>query len=170
MATSARPTGWSAHGNYLDESDAWQFKPESAPDGQRVALAICPRTAARFGHLDRHPFRTLQNRGAIVCLGTDSLASTPSLSVLDEARFLHRRFPDLPGDLLLAMSTLFGAWALRADTITGSLRAGKSADLAIVALPVDEPDDPHDLLFKSETPVVATVFEGRFVHGQDPLG
>ena len=39
------------------------------------------------------------------------------------------------------MATLFGAWALRAETTTGSLKPGKSADLAIVALPDrDEPD------------------------------
>ena len=159
-----------AHGNYLEESDAWQFRPESAPAGQRVALALCPRTAFRFGHLDGHPFRMLMERGAIVCLGTDSRASSPSLSVLDEARFLRRQDPSLSGELLLAMSTIFGAWALRAETITGSLRAGKSADLAVVALPDSDPDDPHDLLFESDLPVVATAFEGRFAHGAGLVG
>ena len=32
------------------------------------------------------------------------------------------------------MATLFGAWALRAETTTGSIKPGKSADLAIVSL------------------------------------
>lgn len=154
-----------AHGNYLDASDFWQLRPGPAADDARVAVALCPRTAARFGHLDAHPFRDLLARGMIVCLGTDSLASSPSLSVLDEMRALRRHDPSLGGRLLLTMATLFGAWALRADLITGSLRPGKAADLAVVALPGRDADDPYDLLLDSDRPVVATVFEGSFVHG-----
>ncbi len=107
-------------------------------------------------------------RGIVVCLGTDSLASTPSLSILDEMRFLHRADPSLNGALLLTMATLFGAWALRADNVTGSLRPGKSADLAVVALPDRDEADPYRLLLDSDLPVVASTFEGRFVSG--PLG
>ena len=153
-----------AHGNYLDPSEFWQLRPDAAPAGQRVAVAFCPRTHARFGHAP-HPFRAMLERGVVVCLGTDSLASAPSLSVLDEVRFLHRQDPSLGGPLLLTMATLFGAWALRAETTTGSLRAGKSADLAVIALPDRDAADPHTLLLESDLPVVATVFEGEFVCG-----
>ncbi len=153
-----------AHGTYFDPSEFWQLRPEAAPHDHRVAVAFCPRTHARFGHAP-HPYRALLERGVIVCLGTDSLASTPSLSVLDEARFLHRNDPSLGGDLLLTMATLFGAWALRLEATAGSLRVGKSADLAIVALPNREESDPHALLFDSELPVVATVFRGELVSG-----
>ena len=79
-----------AHGTYLEPDDYWQLRPEAAPDGHRVAIAFCPRTHARFGHA-AHPYRALLERGAIVCLGTDSLASSDNLSVLDELRFLHGR-------------------------------------------------------------------------------
>jgi cytosine/adenosine deaminase-related metal-dependent hydrolase len=98
-------------------------------------------------------------------LGTDSLASSPSLSILDEIRFLHSRDPSLSGELLLTMSTLFGAWALRAETITGSIRPGKSADLAIIPLPDRSDPNPHRLILDSDEPVLATVFEGDFVTG-----
>jgi cytosine/adenosine deaminase-related metal-dependent hydrolase len=154
-----------AHGTYLNTDDFWQLRPEAAPDGQRVAVAYCPRTHARFGHAP-HPFRRMLERGAVVCLGTDSLASAPTLSILDEMRFLHRRDPDLGGDLLLTMATLFGAWALRAETVTGSLRAGKSADLAVIALPDREANDPYALILESDLPVLGTMFEGRFVVGR----
>ena len=110
-----------AHGTYLDPDDFWQLRPEAARDGHRVAIAFCPRTHARFGHAP-HPYRALLERGAIVCLGTDSLASAESLSILDEMRFLHRRDESLSGSLLLTMATLFGAWALRGETTTGSLQ------------------------------------------------
>jgi cytosine/adenosine deaminase-related metal-dependent hydrolase len=154
-----------AHGTYLDPDDFWQLRPEAAPDGRRVAVAFCPRTHARFGHAP-HPYRALLERGAIVCLGTDSLASAPSLSILDELRFLHRRDESLSGELLLTMATLFGAWALRAETTTGSLKIGKSADLAIVELPQRDEEDPFALLLESNLPVVGTVFEGDFVSGR----
>jgi cytosine/adenosine deaminase-related metal-dependent hydrolase len=153
-----------AHGTYFDPSEFWQLRPEAAPDGHRVALAYCPRTHARFGHAP-HPFRAMLERGVIVCLGTDSRASSPSLSILDEIRFLHRRDPSLNGPLLLTMATLFGAWALRAETTTGSLAPGKSADLAVVPLPDRDDPDPHTLLLDSDLPVVATAFEGNFVRG-----
>ena len=150
-----------AHGNYLEPSEFWQFLPEAAPKGQRVAIAYCPRTHARFGHAP-HPYLEILRRGGVVCIGTDSLASTETLSVLDEIRFLRRTDPQADGRLLLTMATLFGAWAMRADSVTGSLKPGKSADLAVVALPDREADDPHDLLLNSDAPVVGAAFEGRF--------
>jgi cytosine/adenosine deaminase-related metal-dependent hydrolase len=153
-----------AHGTYFDPSEFWQLRPEAAPNGHRVAVAFCPRTHARFGHAP-HPYRALLEKGVVVCLGTDSLASSPSLSILDEIRFLHRRDPSLSGELLLTMATLFGAWALRAETTTGSLRPAKSADLAIVPLPDHTDSDPYRLILESEEPVLATVFEGDFVTG-----
>lgn len=154
-----------AHGTYLDPDDFWQLRPEAAPEGKRVALAFCPRTHARFGHAP-HPYRTLLERGVIVCLGTDSRASAESLGLLDELRFLHRRDESLSGELLLTMATLFGAWALRAETTTGSLKPGKSADLAIIALPDRDEPDPYNLLLESDLPVAGTVFEGDFVAGR----
>jgi aminodeoxyfutalosine deaminase len=154
-----------AHGTYLEPDDFWQLRPEAAPEGHRVAVAYCPRTHARFGHAP-HPYRALLERGAIVCLGTDSLASSDSLSILDEIRFLHSRDDSLSGELLLTMATLFGAWALRADTTTGSIKPGKSADLAIVSLLNRDEKDPYDLLLESECPVIGTVFEGDFVSGR----
>ena len=154
-----------AHGTYLDPSEFWQLRPEAAPGDQRVAIAFCPRTHARFGHAP-HPYRAMLAQGVVVCLGTDSLASSPTLSLLDEIRFLHRRDPSLGGPLLLTMATLFGAWALRAEAIAGSLKAGKSADLAIVALPDREEEDPFSLMLESDLPVIGTVFEGDFVSGR----
>jgi len=153
-----------AHGNYLDPEDFWQLRPAAAPGGQRVSVAYCPRTHARFGHA-LHPYRAMLESGVVVCLGTDSLASAPSLSILDEMRFLHQSDPSLSGRLLLTMATLFGAWALRAESVTGSLKPGKSADLAVIALPDREAEDPYSLLLDSERNVVATMFEGAFVAG-----
>ena len=129
-----------------------------------MAIAFCPRTHARFGHAP-HPYRAMLEKGVVVCLGTDSLASSPTPQRPRRDPLPPRRDASLSGELLLTMATLFGAWALRAETTAGSLRAGKSADLAIVALPDRDEADPHRLLLESERPVVATVFEGDFVTG-----
>ncbi len=80
-------------------------------------------------------------------------------------RFLYRSDPSLNGVLLLTMGTLFGAWAPAADSETGSLKVGKSADLAVVALPDRDDPDPYRLVLDSDLPAVATVFEGQFVRG-----
>ncbi len=57
---------------------------------------------------------------------------------------------------LLGMATLAGARALGTDGLTGSLAPGKLANLAVVALPEREAADPHELLFDSTLPAVAT--------------
>jgi len=154
-----------AHGTYLRPEEFWGLRPGGAAD-RRVAVAYCPRTHARFGHAP-HPFREMLGRGVIVCLGTDGLASSPSLGVLDEVRSLHRLDPSLGGRLLLTMATLFGAWALRLDDVVGSLAPRKRADLAIVALP-DRADaaDPHRLVLEGDLPVVGTMVDGEFVAGR----
>jgi cytosine/adenosine deaminase-related metal-dependent hydrolase len=154
-----------AHGTYLDETDYWQLRPQAAPDGQRVAVAYCPRSTAYFGH-GPHPFRALLERGAVVCLGTDSLASARSLSMLDEMKQIQSEHPDLPAALSLTMATLSGAWALRREQEVGSLLPGKRADCAIVAFGGARAADPHDLLTRPLSLVVATMIGGRFVSGR----
>lgn len=139
------------HGNYLDASTALP------PEG---TVVYCPRTHAAFGH-EPHPFREFLKRGVRVALGTDSLASNPDLNVLAEARFLHQRFPDVPGRDLLRMITLAGAEALGWADETGSLAPGKSADFVVLPLPDCDAADPHDLLFESDFAVRTVFFRGR---------
>lgn len=116
-----------AHANYVSDADI------AAIAASRSSVAYCPRTHDAFGH-DPHRFRDMLRAGVNVCLGTDSLASSPSLSILDELRFLRMKCHDVsPGDLL-AMATLRGAGALGFADLTGSLTPGKSADLVIVPL------------------------------------
>jgi cytosine/adenosine deaminase-related metal-dependent hydrolase len=150
-----------AHGTYLSPDEFWGLRAPGDED-RRVAVAYCPRAHARFGH-DPHPYRAMLERGVIVCLGTDGLASSPSLGVLDEVRFLHARDPSLSGPLLLTMSTLFGAWALRLEEVVGTLTPGKRADLAVVALPDRDASDPHELILEGDGTVVATMIDGEFV-------
>ncbi|MDB5313167.1 MAG: metallo-dependent hydrolase family protein [Gemmataceae bacterium] len=139
-----------AHGNYLPADLG--VRPETS-------VAYCARTHAAFCH-PPHPFREFLGRGVRVCLGTDSLASNPDLDVLAEARFVHTRHPDFPGDTLLRMVTLAGAEALGWADETGSLDPGKSADFVVVPLPDRETGDPHHLLFADHPGDRRTMFRG----------
>jgi cytosine/adenosine deaminase-related metal-dependent hydrolase len=121
----------------------------NAPIPTNATVVYCPRTHAAFGHAP-HPFREFMARGIRVALGTDSLASNPDLSILNEMRFLHEHHPDLPADVILRMGTLAGAEALGWAKECGSLEVGKSADLVVLPLEDCEAQDSHDLWLESE--------------------
>jgi cytosine/adenosine deaminase-related metal-dependent hydrolase len=150
------------HGNYLADA-----LPANA------TLIYCPRTHAAFGH-PPHPFRQYLERGGRVALGTDSLASNPDLSVLAEARFVHARYPEVPGDVLLQMATVNGARALGWDGQTGSLSPGKSADLVVLPLPDADASEPWALIWESEWPVSRVLCGGQWIRSgraaADPPG
>ncbi len=130
-----------AHGNIFEPPEFARLVLRRRPAG--VAVAYCPRTHARFGH-PPHPFRAMLDAGVVVCLGTDSLASSPTLSILDEVRFLHRHHPDVPGATLLRMATIHGAWALRMDAEDRQPRTGQVRRPAPCSRSTDAAQrDPH---------------------------
>jgi cytosine/adenosine deaminase-related metal-dependent hydrolase len=140
------------HGNYVDRQLIEALK------GRTVVY--CPRTHTAFGH-PPHPFPELLAAGVNVALGTDSLASNPDLSILEEMRHVWRRRSGvISGDVLLRMGTWNGARVL--DPRAGSLKPGKSADWISVALPNCEPPDPHELLFDSSLPLRDVVISGQW--------
>jgi cytosine/adenosine deaminase-related metal-dependent hydrolase len=112
------------HANYLTDDDI------AVLAGSGSSVAFCPRSHAFFKHKD-HPWRRLLAAGVNVCIGTDSLASCPSLSVLDEAKFLFAQGGAEP-QLLLAMATRRGARALSLEDVTGDLREGLAAEFCVI--------------------------------------
>ena len=116
------------HCNYLDrESMARILK-------TRSSVVYCPRSHDFFGH-DEHPVRELLDSGINVALGTDSLASNDSLSMIDEIRFLYRKRKDLRCEEILRAATLNGAAALNCGGILGRLRRGYWADMTVLEVP-----------------------------------
>ncbi len=137
------------HCNYLN-----------APVGQDMSVIYCPRTHAAFGHAP-HPFRQYLAQGLNVALGSDSLASNPDLDMLAEMRFLHDENQGVSTATVLSMATLNGAHALGWANETGSISAGKSADLVILPLPNEEPADPYPLVLESNLAVKEVYFRGK---------
>jgi len=134
--------------------------PPGMPFGSNQSIVYCPRTHAAFGH-PPHPFREFVRRGVRIAFGTDSLASNPDLDILAEARFVHARDPDIPGETLLRTITLAGAEALGWASETGSLEAGKSADAVAIPLPNRE-GEPHELLLADHPGDRRTMFRGAW--------
>ncbi len=146
-----------AHANYVTESDIDLLAE------RRAHVAYCPRTHSAFGH-EPHPWLKLAARDVHVCLGTDSLASNPSLSILDELRFLHACDPSLQKDhRFLAIGSLRGAAALGLDHIIGTLTAGKLADIVSIPLETGGSADPLINILESHRQPSAVWIGGRRV-------
>jgi len=137
-----------AHGNYVSDADVGIIAESGA------SVAYCPRTHHAFGHAP-HRFREMLKAGINVCIGTDSLASNPSLSILDELRFLRRSHPDLASHDLMKMGTLRGAAALGFEDEVGSLTVGKAADLVVI--PIEDGAEWGSMLESTRTPVAVYI-------------
>jgi len=115
------------HAVHVDEGDCRRM----ADRGLRVAH--CPRSNARLSG-GTAPVADFLRHGIAVGLGTDSLASVPTLDLWDEMRacLAAHRGQVTPADVL-AMATLGGARALGLSDRVGSLEVGKQADLTAVS-------------------------------------
>lgn len=134
------------HGNYLAEAEL-----DWLATHRKVALAFCPRTHFHFGHA-AHPWPRLLNAGTTVCLGTDSRASNPDLSLWNEIRFLAREKLDSDPLTLLQMATVNGARALGLSAEQGTLTPGSRADALAISIPENEPCSLRTILLHG-TPI-----------------
>ncbi len=121
-----------AHVNYPSESD---IELMARVEGHVV---YCPRSHAFFGH-PRHPLDRLLGAGINVALGTDSLASNESLSVLGEMKLVRQRYPELPPEAIFRLGTINGARMLRVDGKYGTLLPSRRASFNVVRT-ADRPD------------------------------
>ena len=71
------------------------------------------------------PVHLFRKNNLKILLGTDSLASNTSLSVLDEIKTLRKNFPEIPLVEMLQWATLNGAEALGFEGELGSFAKGK---------------------------------------------
>ena len=128
-----------AHGVWADEEDRRTLRQ------RQVSVALCPRSNRITNTGKDAPVSRYLKEGNALCVGTDSLSSSPSLDLMDEAAALYRLARqqgyggrDLPRRLI-HMLTLNGASAmglhLAANRI-GQINAGSLADLAFMDIPV----------------------------------
>ncbi len=90
-----------------------------------VFWCLCPR-ANKYIENVLPPVDLLRQKKCRIVVGTDSLASNHSLSILDELKLLSLHFPSIPAEEMLRWVTSEGAAALQLEEILGSLTPGTS--------------------------------------------
>jgi cytosine/adenosine deaminase-related metal-dependent hydrolase len=144
------------HGNFLDREEIDLL----AARAETMSLVYCPRTHDYFDHGDYGLAERL-SAGVNVCLGTDSRASNPDLSLLAEMRHVARHQAGVAPAAILEMATRAAARALGLDGQTGCLEEGNAADLTLLRLPEHTAGDPYELLFDPVCVVEAIYRGGR---------
>ncbi len=92
-----------------------------------VAWVLCPRSNDYISGL-KPPVELLLRHNAMICVGTDSLASNDSLSMLEELKM----FADTPLAQSLMWATINGARALGVEREMGSVEVGKRPGLVLI--------------------------------------
>jgi cytosine/adenosine deaminase-related metal-dependent hydrolase len=147
-----------AHGVHVDAADRELLRQ------RQTTVALCTRSN-KILQAGEAPVAAYLDEGSPVAIGTDSLASSPDLDLLAEAKatrdLARRQGMDHPDQAIVEALTLGGARALGQDI--GTIREGGRADLAAFDVPV-EGEVFANLLEHGAGRCVATVLGGRLVH------
>ena len=106
-----------------------------------ITWALCPESNRYISSL-RPPVEMLREMGANIAIGSDSLASSRSLSIIENLRQLG----DIPLEELLSWATINGARAIGMAERIGSIELGKRPGLAVI-----EGVDLHNLRLTEES-------------------
>jgi cytosine/adenosine deaminase-related metal-dependent hydrolase len=115
------------HGTHLTAKDRDMIREADA------VVVTCPRSNAWVG-VGLPPVTRFYDEGLRVAIGTDSLASSPTLSMFDELAELRRIAPEVDAGRLLESATRVGAEALGFPDF-GTLAPGQRAVFATVRVP-----------------------------------
>lgn len=153
-----------AHAIYLDREE----RDLLLARGTQVAL--CPRSNAVIG-LAPPPVAAYLDEGHEIAVGTDSLASSPSMDLMADVALLARiaRAQGYTGDdlyrRLIRAATTGGALAMGiAEVGYGALEVGGPADLAVFDVSVRSNSVEQDLVEQGEGRCTLTISGGQVLH------
>ena len=112
------------HGCCIDEEDISILENHFQ---HPIAWVLCPQSNDYISGL-KPPVELLRRHNALICLGTDSLASNTNLSMLEEVK----RIEGVPVAERMEWATLGGARALGMDDELGSVEVGKRPGLVLI--------------------------------------
>lgn len=98
---------------------------------QKTWFVLAPRSN-KYIHNEQPPIEILLRNGANITLGTDSLASNYSLSILEEMKWIAANMSYITLEQLLMWATLNGAKALNQDSTFGSLEKNKKPGVLLL--------------------------------------
>lgn len=135
------------HGNYLSDEQIGKLSPNTS-------IVFCPRTHERFRHKS-YPLKEFFKAGVRVCLGTDSLASSPDLDLLKEISCVRKLFPEIHPETVLKMGTLWGTEALGFRNFQGFTENAKGRFLKLT---YSSPQTDFSSLLHEE-PITREIFD-----------
>ena len=123
---AAAPNVLIIHGNYFDDEEL-RFL---AAHRETMSVVYCPRSHAYFKR-PSYPLQKMLDYGVRVLLGTDSLASTPNLSLVEEMQFALNQNPTVSPEIVYRLGTSEGAAALGLPKGFGTIQPGCPAKFTI---------------------------------------
>jgi cytosine/adenosine deaminase-related metal-dependent hydrolase len=135
------------HNTYTSKKDIELIRLYTQGAECEVALCLCPK--ANLYIENRLPdVEMFMDEGMKITLGTDSLASNDSLSVLDELKILSKHFPTISLETLITWATKNGANFLGFEKELGIIEKGKRPGLNLL-----KGISPGDMSLSEETTV-----------------
>jgi aminodeoxyfutalosine deaminase len=117
------------HNTFTKEQDV-EYVKRQKPNNS-VSFCLCPN-ANEYIEQALPPVEMLRKNNCNIVLGTDSLASNRSLSILDEIKTIQGNFPEIPVQELLVWATTNGARALQMDEKLGTFEKGKQPGVVLL--------------------------------------
>ena len=149
------PNCLAAHANYLTTPDLIRLQQTG------THVVHCPKSHRFFGR-SMAPLNAWKEHGVNVCLGTDSMASNDTLSMLEEMQTLGHVFPRMSAEELLTLATVNGARALNLHEKLGRIVVGARAD--VIAAPLDGAGgDPYEAIVYADKRVSFSMVGGEVV-------
>jgi cytosine/adenosine deaminase-related metal-dependent hydrolase len=136
VASALAPHHLAVHAVDVDEEDLALLERAGA------TVVVCPRSNRHIGGR-LPPFPALLAAGVPLAVGTDSLASSPSLAPLAELVVLRRAFPQVPPSRLLPLA--WNGAAVGAPAV-GRLTPGTAPGVIAAPLAGARVDDPYEFL------------------------
>ena len=120
------------HNTFTKENDVLYAKEQAALNNQQLFFCLCVN-ANLYIEDALPPLDMLINNKCTLVLGTDSIASNYSLSILDEIKTIKRHFNAVTTEQLLQVATLNGAKALNMSDKLGSFEKGKQPGIIAIS-------------------------------------
>jgi cytosine/adenosine deaminase-related metal-dependent hydrolase len=112
---------------------------------RKINWCFCPKANLYIENV-LPKFSIFAHHGFNITLGTDSLASNDSLSILQEMQVLQQHFPELTLDSLITYATINGAKFLGIEYDKGTIEVGKTPGLNLIS-------DINQMKFTTESKV-----------------
>jgi cytosine/adenosine deaminase-related metal-dependent hydrolase len=98
---------------------------------KKMYWALCP-ISNLFIENKLPPIHMLRNHTGNITIGTDSLASNNTLSLLEEIKTISKNFQDIKLEELIKWATINGARALHFENELGTIEPGKKPGLNLI--------------------------------------